>query len=513
MRFQSGSIIPLPATQQVPPGAAPFILTAASRIIATDAAASVARYLASIFRASTAFPFPVLSPIDAGPAADRPEVGHDITLHLELDDPDGLGDEGYTLETSARGAQISAVTAAGLFYGVQSLRQLLPSEVEERATQSEAWEAPATTITDRPRFRYRGAMLDVARHFFDADDVCRYLDHIALFKINVLHLHLTDDQGWRVSIPSRPELTRVGGANAVGGGPGGFYTREDFARIIEHAAARFITIVPEIDVPGHVHAALTAVAELNPSGEAPAPYTGTDVGFSTLDVHRNATWAFLDDVFREVAEQSPGPWLHFGGDEPHATAADDYREFVERASRLVASHGKIPIAWHEAGISSNLAPETVGQYWSYRTPQNDSADRALSFVHQGGSLILSPADVAYLDMVYDESSPLGLSWAAGPTTVRESYEWEPTEILPEATDAILGVEAPLWTETVRSRADIDYLAFPRLTAIAEIAWSVAPAESDRRTWSDFSVRLDAFAPRFAAIGIHPGSAAPGAPEE
>ena len=174
----------------------------------------------------------------------------------------------------------------------------------------------------------------------------------------------------------------------------------------------------------------------------------------------------------------------------------------------MASHGKIPIAWHEAGISANLAPETIGQYWSYRTPQNDSADRALSFVRQGGSLILSPADVAYLDMVYDESSPLGLSWAAGPTTVRESYEWEPTEILPEARDAILGIEAPLWTETVRSRADIDYLVFPRLTAIAEIAWSVAPAESDRRTWSDFSVRLDAFAPRFAAMGIRPGSATP-----
>ncbi|GGE83144.1 family 20 glycosylhydrolase [Mycetocola zhadangensis] len=507
MRHPTGSILPLPTEQHVPAGAPPFILTSASRIYATDAVASVSTYLATILRKSTGFSVPVVTAEGVGSAAgtgNNDQSGHDITLLLDSDDKAEVGDEGYVLETSANGALITAPTAAGLFYGVQSLRQLFPAELEEHSVQSRAWEAIATSIVDRPRFRYRGAMLDVARHFFDATEVCAFLDDLALFKINVLHLHLTDDQGWRLAIESRPELAEVGGANEVDGGPGGFYSRDDFARIVEHAAARFITIVPEIDVPGHTNAALSALPELNPSGKAAAPYTGTEVGFSSLDTSSETTWAFLDDVIREVAEQTPGPWLHFGGDESHATDPADYREFVARASRLVASHGKIPVAWHEAGISTDLAPGTVGQYWSFLIPENDSAERALSFVRQGGSLILSPADVAYLDMTYDESSPIGLSWAAGSTSVQEAYEWEPTNILPDAASAILGIEAPLWTETVRSRADIDYLVFPRLLAVAEIAWSVAPSESTRRAWSDFAARLEAFGPRFDALGIRPG---------
>jgi hexosaminidase len=506
MRLATGAIIPLPTEQLLPVGAEPFVLTQASRIFATDAVASVSTYLANILRTPTGFPLPIITPLEAGPIEEGTDGGHDIVLHLDLDDVAGVGAEGYTLETSFSGARITAATPAGLFYGVQSLRQLFPAEVEQRSVRSVAWETVATSIVDRPRFRYRGAMLDVARHFFNADAVCGFLDDLALFKINTLHLHLTDDQGWRIAIESRPELTAVGGATEVDGGAGGFYTREDFARIVEHAAARFVTIVPEIDIPGHTNAALSAIPELNPGGVAAPPYTGTEVGFSTLDTTSDATWAFLEDVVREVAEQTPGPWLHFGGDESHATNADDYREFVSRASRLVASHGKVPIAWHEAGISTDLAPGTIGQYWSYRVPQNDAAERTLSFVEQGGSLILSPADVAYLDMTYDQSSPIGLSWADGSTSVQESYEWEPTEILPEqASSAVIGIEGPLWTETVRSRADIDYLVFPRLLALAEIAWSAPPSESSLRTWTDFSRRLDAFGPRFQALGITPGS--------
>jgi hexosaminidase len=509
MRHPTGSIIPLPTEQHVPPGAAPFVLTSASRILTTDAAASVARYLAMVLRRSTGFALSIETALDARPVLDEKNAGHDITLHLDLDDTAGVGAEGYSLETSERGAIVTAATNAGLFYGIQSLRQLFPPDLEEHSVRSAAWEAIATSITDRPRYSYRGVMLDVARHFFDATEVCAFLDRIALFKINALHLHLTDDQGWRIAIEDRPELTEIGGATQVDGGPGGFYTREDFARIAEHAAERFITIVPEIDMPGHTNAALASLPELNASGTATDPYVGTEVGFSSLNTHSDATWAFLDDVIRDVAAQSPGPWLHFGGDESHATDPDDYREFVARASRLVAEHGKVPIAWHEAGISSDLAPGTIGQYWSYRTPQNDSADRALSFVRQGGTLILSPADVAYLDMTYDDATPIGLSWADGSTSVQESYEWEPTAIIPDAASAILGIEAPLWTETVRTRADIDYLVFPRLTALAEIAWSVAPETSERRTWEDFSARLDAFTPRFEALSIRPGSAAVG----
>ncbi|WP_411719951.1 beta-N-acetylhexosaminidase [Mycetocola sp.] len=489
-------ILPLPTELQVDASAAPFVLLVSSRILATDAAASVAGYLARILRPSTGYPLPVVSPVNgqiAGPA--------DIALHLDLADVLELGGEGYRLETSAAGATITAASPAGLFYGIQSLRQLFPASVEKRSVQSAPWQAVAATITDRPRFAWRGAMLDVARHFFDVAAVTRFVDGIVLFKINVLHLHLTDDQGWRITIAGRPELTGIGASTAVGGGRGGFYTEEDYAHIVAYAAERFVTVVPEIDVPGHTNAALSAYPEINADRTAREPYTGIDVGFSSLDVHADATWQFLDDVFGSVAAQTPGPYLHIGGDESLATPTEQFPGFIARATALVAAHGKTPIAWHEAGRSKDLAPGTIGQYWGYVTPQATADELAASFVEQGGSLILSPADVAYLDITYDETTPIGQAWAGGPTSVRAAYEWEPAEILPHvAEEKILGVEAPLWTETVASTSDIDYLVFPRLTAVAEIAWS-ARAGTDGRDWDGFADRLDAWYPRFRALGI------------
>lgn len=489
-------IVPLPADVQVHASAPPFVLLVSSRILATDAAASVADYLARILRPSTGYPLPVVSSVDgeiAGPA--------DIALHLDLADQLDLGAEGYVLTTSEAGATITAASPAGLFYGVQTLRQLFPADIEKRSVQSAAWQSVAATITDRPRFAWRGAMLDVARHFFDVAAVTRFIDEIVLFKINVLHLHLTDDQGWRISIAGRPELTGIGASTAVGGAPGGFYTEEDYARIVRHASERFVTVVPEIDIPGHTNAALSAYAELNADGQAREPYTGIDVGFSSLDVHADATWQFLDDVFRSVAAQTPGPYLHIGGDESHTTPPDEFPGFIARATALVAAHGKTPIAWHEAGRSTDLAPGTIGQYWDYVTPRANAAELAASFVRQGGSIILSPADVAYLDITYDAATPIGQDWAGGPTSVEAAYEWEPGAILPGvAEERILGVEAPLWTETVSTAAHIDYLAFPRLAAIAEIGWS-APAGSTGRDWAGFSARLADWYPRFRALGI------------
>jgi hexosaminidase len=490
-------IIPLPAEMQVHASAAPFVLVESSRILATESASSVADQLARILRPSTGYPLPVVSPADGEIAG-----AADIVLHLDLADSLELAAEGYRLDTSASGTTITAASPAGLFYGVQSLRQLLPADVEKRSVQSAAWQTVAATITDRPRFAWRGAMLDVARHFFDVAAVTRFVDEIVQFKINVLHLHLTDDQGWRISIADRPELTGIGASTAVGGGPGGFYTEEDYARIVAYASERFVTIVPEIDVPGHTNAALSAYAELNADGTATDPYTGMDVGFSSLDVDADATWQFLDDVFRSVAAQTPGPYLHIGGDESHSTPPDSYPGFLARATALVASHGKTPIAWHEAGRSGDLAPGTLGQYWGYVRPQDNAAELATSFVEQGGSLILSPADVSYLDITYDETTPIGQDWAGGPTSVHAAYEWEPADILPAVSEEkILGVEAPLWTETVASATDIDYLVFPRLAAVAEIAWS-ARSQTGARNWTDFSARLEAWYPRFRALGIN-----------
>ncbi|MBG6239117.1 hexosaminidase [Mycetocola sp. CAN_C7] len=489
-------IIPQPTDLHAIASETPFTLVESSRILATGAAASVGDLLAGILRPSTGYRLPVQDPTDSDPAG-----AADITLHLDPADAPDLGAEGYRLVSAGDGATLTAATPAGLFYAVQSLRQLFPAAIERRSVQSEAWQAPAAVITDRPRFTWRGAMLDVARHFFDPDAVKHFIDEIVLFKINVLHLHLTDDQGWRIPITGRPELTGIGASTEVGGGPGGSYTEEEYADIVAYAAERFITVVPEIDVPGHTNAALSAYADLNADDTAREPYTGIDVGFSSLDVDSASTWQFLDEIFRSVAAQTPGPYLHIGGDESHTTPPEQFPGFIARATALVARHGKIPIAWHEAGRSRDLAPGTIGQYWSFVEPQENAAELATSFVEQGGSLILSPADVAYLDITYDESTPIGQAWAGGPTSVRDAYEWEPGAILAGVTDdAILGVEAPLWTETVATPADIDFLTFPRLAAIAEIAWSVAPP-AQGRDWEHFSGRLDSWYPRFSALGI------------
>jgi N-acetyl-beta-hexosaminidase len=312
-------------------------------------------------------------------------------------------------------------------------------------------------------------------------------------------------------------LTAKASDSAVGGNPGGFYTREDYRAIVEHAAARHMIVVPEFDVPGHTHAIGLAYPEIAEDpvlnehieefsegfGEQPptrgVPYTGMGVGFSSLKIDEEETYRFLEDVFGEVAEITPGPYLHLGGDEALGTAPEDFARFLARATRIVADLGKTPVTWHEAGAAP-LAPGTVGQYWGLRTPSEDAARTAAAFIAAGSRLICSPADAIYLDMKYDDDTRIGLTWADGPTSVERSYAWEPTAILESTTDDdILGVEAPLWTETVRTAADIDELAFPRLAAAAEIGWS--PARSEERSWESFRVRVGAQGPLWSALGI------------
>ncbi len=388
----------------------------------------------------------------------------------------GHDPEGYVLEIDEHGIRIEASDEAGLFYGEQTLRQL-----ETDGT------VPYVRIDDAPRFAYRGAMLDVARHFLPVEAVQRYIDDIALLKLNHLHLHLTDDQGWRLKIPGWPELTGIGASTQVGGGGGGYYTAHDYERIVEYGASRFVTIVPEIDMPGHTNAAIAAYPEL---GDSPAdPYEGIEVGFSSLAIGSERTYDFIADVTAAVAALTPGPYLHLGGDESHATSEDDYLAFAERATAIAARTGKTIIAWHELGRSRALPHGTVGQYWGFVEPQDGSDALARSFVEQGGRLILSPADAIYLDMKYEENGELGLVWANGPTTLERSYSWEPLEVVPGlAEHDILGVEAPLWTETVTHIREAEYLAFPRIASAAEIGWS----PRDGRTFEDFARRVLAF---------------------
>jgi hexosaminidase len=412
-----------------------------------------------------------------------------ITLSTQIADSE-LGTEGYLLTITPDGVTLQANTAAGLFYGVQTLRQLLPAAIESDTVQSVAWTLPTATIKDYPRFAWRGAMLDVARHFFKPEDVKHYIDLLAYYKINRLHLHLTDDQGWRLMINSWEKLATFGGSTAVGGGAGGYYTQQEYADIVAYAQVRQIIIVPEIDMPGHTNAALASYPELNCDGKAPPLYTETKVGFSSLCVDKEITYKFVEDVIRELAALTPGPYIHIGGDESDATTPLDYRQFMERVETIVEKAGKRPIGWEEMA-QVELSPTTIIQHW-----KEDKYAQAA--VKQGAKLILSPASKAYLDMKYDQDTKLGLSWA-GLISVQTGYDWNPaTEIAGVTEGDILGVEAPLWSETLVTMDDIEFMAFPRLPGYAEIGWSPETG----RGWEEYRVRLATHGSRFAALGVN-----------
>jgi hexosaminidase len=375
-----------------------------------------------------------------------------------------------------------------VFWGVQTLRQLLPASIESETRQPGPWSIAAGIIRDRPRFVWRGAMLDVARHFFGVQDVKRFIDLMAFYKLNRLHLHLTDDKGWRIEIRSWPNLATYGGSTAVTGDPGGYYTQADYAEIIEYARSRYMVVVPEIDMPGHTNAALSSYAELNCSGAAPPLFTGIEVGFSSLCVDREVTYRFVEDVLTELAAMTPGPYLHIGGDEAQATDQAEYRRFIERIQLIVLAQGKRMVGWEEIA-QATLDPTSIAQHWA--------SDMAVRAVQQGSQVILSPAARAYLDMQYDPSSPLGLHWA-GYVEVRDAYDWDPAALLEGVREQdVLGVEAPLWSETLRTIEDVEYMAFPRLIGIAEIGWSAA----EDRSWEEYRARLAAHGPRLTAMDV------------
>ena len=428
----------------------------------------------------------------------------DIRLTLEGADP-SLGLEGYELEVTGAGITIRGNSAAGVFHGVQTLRQLLPPAVEYTAAYRRPWVVPAVEIRDAPRFGWRGAMLDVARHFRTVEEVERFIDLMVPYKLNRLHLHLSDDQGWRLDIPGWPDLARIGGSTEVGGGPGGYYTMDEYEGIVAYAAERFITVVPEIDVPGHTNAALASYPELNCDDTAPPLYTGVAVGFSALCVERDVTWEFLDDVVREIAARTYGPWFHVGGDEVEELSEEAYAEVIARMADIVASHGKSMVGWDEIALTGAAEGATIQlwhPFWSEDPPEGERParlrDGVARAVGAGARVILSPADRVYLDMKYDSATAIGLRWAAI-TDERRAYDWSVAEIfgaIPE--EAVLGVEATLWGETTGKLEDVEYLAFPRLAGVAEIGWSA----TDRRDWEDFRRRLAAQGPRWSALGVN-----------
>ncbi len=420
-----------------------------------------------------------------------------------------VGKEGYELTIDVDMITIRANHPAGIYMGVQTLLQLFPTTQVE--TSKDGYQISTGTIIDYPTYEWRGSMLDVARHFFSVDDVKRYIDMISAYKMNVLHLGLSNDQGWRIEIKSWPNLAIHGGSTEVGGGKGGYYTQEQYKEIVAYAANRYMTIVPEIDLPGHINSALASYGELNSGIKVPVEgqfkgpmqtqgilggkqkptelYTGIEVGFSTLSLAKPSTFTFVNDVLRELAEITPGPYLHIGGDEAHVTKKEDYIVFINRFSEIVKANGKQMIGWEEIG-QANIDENAILQHWSNEKYAQEGASK-------GARIIMSPSKRVYLDMQYDSTSRLGLHWAAY-IEVDESYNWDPaSQVDGIEHNQIMGVEAPLWTETIATMDDIEYMLFPRLIGVAEIGWSPA----DGRSWDEYKVRLAQHGVRMKAKGI------------
>ena len=448
----------------------------------SDELKRIGEYLAAKLEPLTGFETEVKS------TSGEPKAGN---IFLKLSDLDAkFGEEGYELTITKKGVMLTARNPAGLFRGIQTFLQIIPSNTGTEPEKPGPVRIAAGTIVDYPDYSYRGAMLDVSRHFFGVDDVKQFIEYLAYYKMNVLHLHLSDDQGWRIEIKSWPNLANHGGSTQVGGGKGGYYTQEQYTDIVKFASDRYITIVPEIDMPGHTNAALASYAELNCNGKATELYTGTDVGFSTLCTNKDITYKFINDVVRELSELTPGPYFHIGGDESHATKIKDYIPFVNRVQEIVVSYGKQVLGWDEIALST-LMPNSVAQHW-------DNISNAEKAVGQGARILMSPANKAYLDMQYDSTSPLGLHWAAY-IEVDKAFNWDPASLVPGlGKENIIGIEAPLWSETVTNLDEIEYLVFPRLPGYAEIGWT----PSSMRNWEEYKFRLAKHEKWFNAMGIN-----------
>ncbi|MFD3717433.1 beta-N-acetylhexosaminidase [Streptomyces sp. NPDC058674] len=422
-----------------------------------------------------------------------------------------LGAEGYGLTVSTEAVVLRAARPEGLLRGVQTLRQLLPpASLADGPRRGTAWTLPCLRITDRPRFGWRGAMLDVARHHQPAAYVRRFVDLLALHKLNVLHLHLTDDQGWRMPVPAYPRLTEVGGRRAESDGNGlpheGSYSRAELVALVAYAARRGVAVVPEIEMPGHARAALAAYPHLgNSPGTRLQPWTRWGVCENVFGVH-DAVLDFCRTVLDEVTDVFPAPYVHLGGDECpltewRASPAAGARAAAEGLPgpaalhgwfmRTVAAHltslGRRPLAWSDTGTELP-APFTV---LPWRDPEHGR--RAAL---RGHDVIMAPFRSTYLDYPQsaDPGEPRGQD---GVLDLRAAYDNDPAPAHwePEAVRHVLGTQAQLWTEYASTPAQLEYLAFPRLCALAETAWST------HRDWPDFLHRLDRHRTRLAALGV------------
>ncbi len=480
-------LVPAPLSAEFP-GGAPFVLKPGVRVLVgrDPAAVAVGVIAAAQVGRRLGAAVAVVQTDDGGPGVVQLRLTARPADVGAAGLPAALAAEAYRVEVDARRIVVTALDGSGLLRGMATLEQLAVRDAPGGLLAI----TPAVVV-DHPRFAWRGVCLDLARHWFDVDVVKSVALAMFTLKLNVLHLHLTDDQGWRVELPSRPALTQRSGTTAVGGDPGGFLTTAQYQDVVAYAAALGVVVVPEIDVPGHVNAALHAYGELAPSGTPPPPYTGVGVGFSRLDGQLPATADFIRDVFGDVAALTPGPYVHIGGDEALTMHATEYQQLVGLAAETVRRAGKTVVAWQEAARTP-LPGGSVLQYWDDRASA-EALERAAA---DGARVVLSPTTRAYYDMKYDDATPAGQEWA-GFLTLRDAYDWDPTTLLAVPPEQVLGVEAAVWTETVRSSRELFLLLLPRLAGLADVGW----AAPERRDWAEFRAALPRLTRRWEALGM------------
>ncbi|UBD16991.1 beta-N-acetylhexosaminidase [Bacteroides salyersiae] len=508
---ESIGIIPLPSTYELKPGT--FYITGQSSIgidKSDPEMTALANYFNEEISDATGFSLP---------------VNNSGTIIFQLGEHKELGEEGYQLSISADQLILSAYKHHGIFNGIQSVLQLLPPEIKSKTVQADAtWSINCIEVTDKPQFAWRGLMLDVSRHFFTKQEVKKFIDQMAEYKYNVFHWHLTDDQGWRLEVKSLPRLTAIGAWRAPRVGNwwerepqlptdslsyGGYYTTEDIREIVEYAQQRYVTIVPEIDIPGHSMAALSAYPEISCTGGPFHVNVGntfyTEIE-NSLCAGNEQTFEVLDSVFAEVARLFPSPYIHIGGDEcykgfwekcpkckmrmqkEHLKNLEELQSyFVKRVAAMVQKRGKQVIGWDEI-LEGGLAPETIVMSWR-------GMKGGIEAAKQGHSVIMTPTDHCYLDFYQGDPTVEPNTYSM--LRLQDCYKYQ---LIPDSVDAslIMGGQGNLWTESVPHYRQVEYMIWPRALAISETLWT----DARLRNWKFFVNRVEQQFERFDRSGVN-----------
>lgn len=521
--FAQHNIIPVPVSFEPKNGT--FILdanTSVNVIGNNDDVKRIAKLFTSIFKIQG-------KPLEVKTLTSTRGIRRAVFFSLNIVPNNAIGNEGYTIDITPADINVRANSPAGLFYAVQTLRQLAPYSVEDHALKHVNYAIKSCKITDTPRFAWRGIMLDVSRNFFTKEEVKDFIDLIARYKFNTFHFHLTDDNGWRIEIKSLPKLTSVGAWRVHRDGhfgdreepkdgeptpDGGFYTHDDIREIVKFASERHITIVPEIDVPGHCMAALAAYPELSTRKEPKKVNPGAEfidwnykgkfkaMIENTLNPCDEKVYEFLDKVFTEVAMLFPNKYIHMGGDECyHGFWEDDaacqkfmkenkikdghelQSYFVKRCEKIVMSKGKSLMGWDEI-LEGGLAPNAAVMSWQGMAGGIEAAK-------QKHDVVMSPTTFAYLD--YTQGDHTIETPIYNDLSFKKSYAFEP---LPDGVEAkyILGGQANIWTEQIQNVRHLEYMTFPRAFATAESVWS----PKEKKNWDDFVRRTEDHFKRFDA---------------